>query len=37
MVGNQIETLEGKLLSTQGGMVIREADGSVRTLPTTRA
>ena len=33
MVGNQIETLEGKLLSTQGGMVIREADGSVRTLP----
>jgi hypothetical protein len=33
MVGNQIETLEGKLLSTQGGMVIRESDGSVRTLP----
>ena len=33
MVGNKIETLEGKLLSTQGGMVIREADGSVRTLP----
>ena len=33
MVGNRIETLEGKLLSTQGGMVIREADGSVRTLP----
>ena len=33
LVGNQIETLEGKLLSTQGGMVIREGDGSVRTLP----
>ena len=33
MVGNRIETLEGRLLSTQGGMVIREADGSVRTLP----
>ena len=33
MVGNKIETLEGKLLATQGGMVIREADGSVRTLP----
>ncbi|HEX7952151.1 MAG TPA: hypothetical protein VF523_03660 [Burkholderiales bacterium] len=33
MVGNKIETLEGKLLSTQGGMVIREADGSVRTIP----
>src|SRR5882672_1704264 len=33
LVGNKIETLEGKLLSTQGGMVIREADGSVRTLP----
>ncbi len=32
MVGNKIETLEGKLLSTQGGMVIREADGSVRTI-----
>jgi hypothetical protein len=33
MIGNRIEILEGKLLSTQGGMVIKEADGSVRTLP----
>ncbi|HVY06965.1 MAG TPA: DUF4139 domain-containing protein [Burkholderiales bacterium] len=33
MVGNKVETLEGKLLSTQGGMVIQEADGTVRTLP----
>lgn len=33
MVGNKVETLGGKLLSTQGGMVIQEADGSVRTLP----
>ncbi|MFN0038737.1 MAG: DUF4139 domain-containing protein [Burkholderiales bacterium] len=33
MVGNKVETLEGKLLSTQGGIVIREPDGSVRTLP----
>ncbi len=32
LVGNQVETLEGKLLSTQGGMVIQEADGSVRTV-----
>ena len=34
-VGSRIETLEGKLLSTQGGMVIRESDGSVRTLAYT--
>jgi hypothetical protein len=33
MIGDRIETLEGTLLSTQGGMVIRERDGSVRTLP----
>ena len=33
MIGNRVETLEGTLLSTQGGMVIRERDGSVRTLP----
>lgn len=32
-LGDRIETLEGTLLSTQGGIVIREADGSVRTLP----
>jgi len=32
-VGNKIETLEGTLLSTQGGIVIREADGSIRTVP----
>src|SRR5690606_14606156 len=32
-VGDRIETLEGTLLSTQGGIVIREADGSVRTVP----
>jgi hypothetical protein len=33
LVGNRIETLEGTLLSAQGGMVLREADGSVRTVP----
>ena len=32
-LGDHIETLEGTLLSTQGGIVIREADGSIRTLP----
>jgi hypothetical protein len=32
-LGDRIETLEGTLLSTQGGIVIREADGSVRTVP----
>ena len=32
MVGNKVETLEGTLLSTQGGLVLREADGSIRTL-----
>jgi hypothetical protein len=32
-VGDKVETLEGTLLSTQGGIVIREADGSVRTVP----
>jgi hypothetical protein len=32
-VGNKVETIEGTLLSTQGGIVIREADGSVRTVP----
>lgn len=32
-VGNKAETLEGTLLSTQGGIVLREADGSIRTLP----
>lgn len=32
-VGNKVETLEGTLLSTQGGIVLREADGSIRTLP----
>ncbi|MGH8759451.1 MAG: hypothetical protein ACREVW_08075, partial [Burkholderiales bacterium] len=33
VLGDRIETLEGTLLSTQGGIVIRQADGSVRTLP----
>ncbi len=33
MVGNKVETLEGTLLSTQGSLVLREADGSIRTLP----
>jgi hypothetical protein len=33
MVGDKLEVLEGILLSTQGGMVIKEADGAVRTLP----
>ena len=32
-LGNKLELLEGTLLSTQGGIVIREADGSVRTVP----
>ena len=32
-VGNNIETIEGTLLSTQGGIVLREADGSIRTVP----
>jgi hypothetical protein len=32
-VGNKLETIEGTLLSTQGGIVLREADGSVRTVP----
>src|SRR5262245_15010426 len=31
--GERVETLEGTLLSTQGGIVLREADGSVRTVP----
>lgn len=33
VLGERIETLEGTLLSTQGGIVIREADGTIRTLP----
>jgi hypothetical protein len=33
LVGDRIETLTGTLLSTQGGIVLREADGSVRTVP----
>jgi hypothetical protein len=33
VLGDRIETLEGTLLSTQGGIVLRQADGSVRTLP----
>jgi hypothetical protein len=32
-VGNSIETIEGTLLSTQGGIVLREVDGSIRTVP----
>ncbi len=32
VIGERIETLEGTLLSTQGGLVLREADGSVRTV-----
>ena len=32
-LGDRIETLEGTLLSTQGGIVIREADGSTSSLP----
>lgn len=32
-VGNKVETLEGTLLSTQGGIVIREPDGAIRTVP----
>jgi len=35
VLGDRIETLEGTLLSNQGGIVIREADGSIRTLHTT--
>ncbi|HKQ25393.1 MAG TPA: hypothetical protein VJT81_13205 [Burkholderiales bacterium] len=33
VLGDRIETLEGTLLSTHGGIVIREADGTIRTLP----
>lgn len=33
LVGERIETLSGVLLSTQGGIVLREPDGSVRTVP----
>ena len=33
MVGNKVETLEGTLLSTQGGLVLREADGAIRSIP----
>jgi hypothetical protein len=33
VIGDRIETLEGTLLSTRGGITLREADGSVRTLP----
>ena len=33
VVGEKVETLGGTLLSTQGGIVLREADGSVRTVP----
>lgn len=31
--GGQADTFEGTLLSTQGGIVLRQADGTVRTLP----
>ena len=33
LVGERIETLSGVLLSTQGGIVLRLEDGSVRTVP----
>lgn len=33
LVGERIETLRGVLLSTQGGIVLRQQDGSVRTVP----
>jgi hypothetical protein len=32
-VGNKVEVIEGTLLSTQGGIVIREEEGSIRTVP----
>jgi len=31
--GDKIETFAGTLLSTSGGLVLRQADGSVRTVP----
>ena len=31
--GNSVETFSGTLLSTSGGLVLQEADGSVRTVP----
>jgi hypothetical protein len=31
--GDHVETFAGTLLSTQGGLVLRQADGSVRTVP----
>lgn len=33
LIGNRIETIDGTLLSTQGGIVLRETDGSIRTVP----
>jgi hypothetical protein len=31
--GDKVETFSGTLLSTSGGLVLRQADGSVRTIP----
>ncbi len=33
LVGDRIETIEGTLLSTRGGITLRLGDGSVRTMP----
>jgi hypothetical protein len=33
VVGQRIESLEGTLLSARGGIILQEADGSVRTVP----
>jgi hypothetical protein len=33
LVGDRIETIEGTLLSTRGGITLRQGDGSVRTVP----
>lgn len=33
VVGQRIETLEGRLLSARGGITLQEADGTVRTVP----
>jgi hypothetical protein len=33
LVGDRIETLEGTLISTHGGITLRQGDGSVRTVP----
>jgi len=35
--GENVETFSGTLLSTSGGLVLREADGSVRMMPVIPA